>query len=350
MTKRDHTDQRGAILLALVVVLLLAASIALISRANRVAPAASLQLNAQRDGLDELLSSIRQQLITKAALEDNTPGTMPCPDGSNSCGVTIAGLSGTANANGVDFDASILVSLPDQDSSKVCTQYILAPSLRNFLQTDTRGGTQKAINPDLTPDLTVIDSAGRTSKAWAALLANAPVTTCSLSSLGYSLSVTSEASLSAATSSASAARLSLIQTRDILPALYTQVLQTLDTPTLQSYLNAHTTTTKSLAILRVADPDNFDAALAPPPTILVKGGSCSSSASAVCPEVLAGAPSSCATSSSLSTTAKVPVSWLCFNKWYDYVSYDPSSKTFIATDTASGLKCLRKSGVTTCSY
>jgi hypothetical protein len=348
-----RSRQRGIIMLAFVLLLLVIASAALLNRANRMSPSDALA-NTNRAALGDLLNALKPQLIAKAANEDNTPGAMPCPthgsssssSSAGSCVVSASALAGNFSIAGLDTAGAIKLSLPAAQTSPLCIQYALAPSLRNILSTDTRGSTQARINPGFSPDLIVVDSAGRSTKAWAALLSNMTAGVCSIASLGYQLDIAGNtATLSPIPGSDGSTAISIIQTRDILAALFTQVLQSMDIPSFQSYLQSNANGIASLSSIRAKDPAGFDAAISPGATLSNSSSSGSSSSSNACLGV-----TTTSASSSISTTYKTPVSWLCFNDWYSYVDYDKTTSILRATDSTSGLKCLRQSGKTTCTY
>ncbi|MDB5814961.1 MAG: hypothetical protein JWN23_2078 [Rhodocyclales bacterium] len=341
----SQSRQRGIIILAFTALLLVLAAAVMVTRANRIPSSVTIDTTS-RAQLVSLLNILKQQLIVQALGEDNTPGTLPCPN-SPSCSANAAGLAGTFNISGIDLPAAALISLPNPTSPSLCVQYVVAPSLRNSLGTSVRGTdpAQKEINPAFDPDLLFIDNSGTTTKAWAVLLANTSISSCSLSALGYQLTVNSStgiATLSANSSASMTTASSLIQKRDMISGLLAQALVSLDANnSFDSYLASKgLTTITNLAAIRTTDTSNFDAAMVPigstPTSGTCPGVQFSSSSSS--------SASSASSSSAASVTYKSPVSWLCFNGWYDHVNFDPTSNAFMATDSGSSLKCTRRSG------
>ncbi|MEC5387015.1 hypothetical protein VVD49_14880 [Uliginosibacterium sp. H3] len=341
--------------MAFMLLLVIVAAGTLLARANRLPTTASAD-SAARIQLTDLLDILKQQLINQILQEDNTPGSFPCPSGP-SCGVS-ADLASTFNVSGIDKAGASRLS-PPAVSNGLCVQYVIAPSVRNNVNTKDRStdAAQKKLNPYYDPDLTFIDNSGVAAKAWAILLANTSVTTCSLDSLGYQMTVDSTAGTAVVQALAAKPALTtttaslLIEKRDLLPGMFDQVLMAVDTPAFAAYLQGKTLTQPtSLSTIRSGDSGNFDDALKPAGASLTAGS---------CPGVQFGASSSssasasssaASSSSSAPTNFKYPVSWLCFNDWYGSLKYDPASRILTAQDSNTSLSCTRTSGKTQCSY
>ncbi len=323
--------QRGAVVLLSI---LLLAFLALMFAGHQVAQAAAPGAQSVRPqaALQEQLQELKYALLFKAMTEDNTPGTLPCPDLalSSSCAASVSGLSGELSP--------AALALPGFSSArKLCLQYVIAPSLRNSLDTVWRGNdpAQKRINPAYVADLSLVDPASDTSIAtWAVLLASYEISgSCSLDALGFQLSYSSNsgnARLQGSRASAINTTLLTIQRADLLQALLLQVLQTVDVATLKSYLaNLGLTSSAPLSNLRSAQPQQFDTALASPGVIAALG-SCNVDTSSPHPHASA-------------------VSWLCFNAWHDYIVFNPLDASFSISDAQSGLQCTRRNGLSSCA-
>jgi hypothetical protein len=323
--------QRGAVILLSI---LLLAFLTLMFAGHQVALAAAPGAQSARPqaALQEQLQELKYALLFKAMTEDNTPGTLPCPDLalSSSCAASVSGLSGELNTTAV--------ALPGFSSArKPCLQYVVAPSLRNSLDTVWRGNdpAQKRINPAYVADLSLIDPASNASiAAWAVLLASYETSgSCSLDALGFQLSYSSStgnARLQGSRASAINTTLLAIQRSDLLQTLLLQVLQTVDVATLKNYLaSLGLASSTRLSNLRAAQPQLFDAALASPGVIAALG-SCNVDTSSPHPHASA-------------------VSWLCFNAWHEHIIFNPLDASFSISDAQSGLQCTRQNGLSSCT-
>lgn len=353
---RCGSRQSGIILLAVMVLMMIVAAIALVSRANRLPSSATADTSARLQ-MSEFLNALKYQLVAQALSEDNTPGTMPCPNGAGSCSPDASSLVGDA-IRGISTSDVARTSLPTPTPPGLCLQYVLAPSLRNSLSTSYRGtdAAQKRVNPEYDEELSFSDDSGVSKRAWAVLLANTGISACSLSGLGYQLVVnatTGQGTLSVANDASKTTTAVLIEKRDIISALMSQALLPLDHEEFKTYLATKTLVAGTrLSAIRAADAAQFDTSVAPFGTTFGAASSASSTSSSACPAVVVTSGSS-----SSSTSYKTPVSWLCFNDWYAYVTYDKEREAFTAFDTkfsssslSSTLTCVRKSGTTSCSY
>lgn len=353
--------ERGAILLAFMALLLVITAGALLSRASRIPNKGAADV-AARVELQDVLESLRFELIALALKENNTPGTMPCPAGKKSCTADASALAGTLSNSDIDINQAKAVALGAPLPSNLCIQYVLAPSLRNFLSTASRGDTQKQVNPQYESDLAFTSSAGVTLHPWAVLFADAEANTCSLDALGYQLSTTTglEANLAPKNGSKAAAAVPL-ERRDIVAGLMDQALRALDTTPFATYIATKNPPVGTrLAAVREANRIDFDSAVAAgSPLSYGSSSSGSSSASAVasCPTVSVTASSSSSSSTSSGGASKgtnaVPASWLCFNDWYAYIEYDSATGALRAFDTTfppATLTCTRRAHTTSCTY
>jgi hypothetical protein len=118
---------------------------------------------SQRTGI--ALREAREALIQHAVWEDSSPGALLCPDldndgASDSCGPqTLLGR----------FPWKTVGIAPPRDGAGECLWYALSPGARSALKTDTRGGTQPALNPAFTGELGLAE-AGKTAQPVIAVL------------------------------------------------------------------------------------------------------------------------------------------------------------------------------------
>ncbi|MBL8482747.1 MAG: hypothetical protein JNJ60_11150 [Rhodocyclaceae bacterium] len=130
----------------------------------------------------KLLATAREALIARAAAEDNSPGSLPCPDtdgdgdadydpgGANPC----RGALGSAAFVG-HLPWKTLGIAPPRDPSGNCIWYILAAPFRNTIRTSWRGTpAYPAINPDTPAPLRLHLAAGVEVAAAALLIAPGP--------------------------------------------------------------------------------------------------------------------------------------------------------------------------------
>lgn len=339
-----RTTQGGYMLMAFAVLVFMAAITVMVARTNRIVGTGRADATT-RIRLADWLAEMKYALVFKAITEDNTPGTLPCPD-SPSCSVSGDGISGTL--------PSTVVDLPLDSPSGVCVQYVVDPALRNFIHTEWRGGSQPVINPHFIPSLTLIDAAGNQTKLWGVLLAGPSASdgNCSLATLGYTLDTSTGWTLTPTSSTSQTTQLTLLQKKDFMRGLFMQVLRSVDTAALENYLIALDGATGikppyQLAIARKVDMTTeaqtfssfaFDTTLLQPNT------------------TLGGIKNTCygvtqnGSSPSVEPTYKTPVSWLCFNNWYDYIQYSMTgtTPTFSLHDDDTGLTCTRSNGMTSC--
>ncbi len=93
----SQSRQCGIIILAFTLLLLVLAAAVMVTRANRLPSSVAIDTTS-RAQLVSLLNILKQQLIVQALGEDNTPGTLPCPN-SPSCSANAAGLAGQPSAS-----------------------------------------------------------------------------------------------------------------------------------------------------------------------------------------------------------------------------------------------------------
>ncbi|KAF7598781.1 MAG: hypothetical protein CGU29_10670 [Candidatus Dactylopiibacterium carminicum] len=138
-----HT--RGYVLLALLTLFL--ATIAAASASRLILLATDPHAEALRSRI--VLQEAREALMAYAALEDNSPGSLPCPDQNND-GWAESGI-GTNPCNAPHIGRLPWKTLGLgrlQDATGECLWYALSPDFRNTLQTSTRGQTQARLNPE----------------------------------------------------------------------------------------------------------------------------------------------------------------------------------------------------------
>ncbi|MBL8472921.1 MAG: hypothetical protein JNM98_14075 [Rhodocyclaceae bacterium] len=139
--------QRGAALLLAFALVFTLGLVMFVSRLPRRTP--DIATSAK------LLAVAREALVARAAAEDNSPGSLPCPDidgdgdadfqagGANPC----RGALGTVAYVG-HLPWKTLGIPPPRDPAGNCVWYILAAPFRNTIRTSWRGGASyPALNP-----------------------------------------------------------------------------------------------------------------------------------------------------------------------------------------------------------
>ncbi|MCL2525137.1 MAG: hypothetical protein FWF20_04275 [Betaproteobacteria bacterium] len=129
-----HQSQRGVILIGLMLVLVIAASLVFLQRAN------GLPLAREREAKTiAALTAARDALLARAALDDNRPGSLPCPDLlTNIPGNNIPG-DGKADLLAGDKCPAYAGWLPwrtldmddPRDASGTSLWYVLSPNFRD---------------------------------------------------------------------------------------------------------------------------------------------------------------------------------------------------------------------------
>ena len=341
---RRHA-QTGYIALATAAILLLATSIYIGRGLVRHSPSGESERARTL-----ALRDARYALLARAALEDSTPGTLPCPD--------IDGDGDSDNANCSIAQPEALGCLPwrtlglppGEQYGLARLWYALSPTFKNSHSAQNRNTAAEQINLDNFGSLTLRSLAGNTPAIAVIIAPGAPNTgqnrsglDCNaatapaflespgLTALPFS-NATGDGNIVLAAANANFNdRLEVIDHDALFRPVLSVILNAFaspDEPTLQRYyastgslppqaLNLSPSGYKAPATIdrTTAGPVLFDHNF---------NGSASLQAGAAgtnCNSVVDGSGPS----------TKYPASWLCYNRWYDYIQYSPSASPSSAT-------------------
>lgn len=143
--KHNRHDQRGVILIGLMVVLIVASGLTFLHRANG-SNATAIERDAKT--MAALLSA-RDALLARATLDPNRPGSLPCPDTDNDGIADLAFPNCTAYAGWLPWRTLDLNDPRDAVGERLW--YVLSPNFND-------GNT--AINSNTTTSLTLDGQAG----------------------------------------------------------------------------------------------------------------------------------------------------------------------------------------------
>jgi hypothetical protein len=349
---RARHSQGGYLLLAMAALILMSTTIYLAGglASQRVSgESAKYQALALRDA--------RSALIAYAAMEDSTPGSLLCPDSNNN------GDSDSANC--ASSIPEILGCLPWRTLGLAPGEfynierlwYVLTPEFRNTRPADERTLPARQINLDNFGALNLRDQSGGTTNIIAAVIApgvaiaqqnrpnlsgcnttNSPayLEAAPIGGVLYSNASASGDVLQIPRSSVFNDHVLTITREELLRPVLRVVLEAFAAPAgnpnqfgLRKYFNTSgakftpmtlqttapfTPDYRQTSIMnRAADANLFD-------------GSFDRSKYPSSPSLATGA-SNCndVTSTAAGTTTKFPVSWLCYNNWYAYIEYRPTS-------------------------
>lgn len=305
------------------------------------------------------LHDAKTALIAYSMLDENTPGSLPCPApvAVEPGGETwIKGEAGSCDdaAQPLEvlgrFPWKTLGIEPPIDGSNECLWYAIHYPFRNSIPNDQRGGTS-AINPQNAAlnglVVKAADSSIPNSKAMAVLFAPgvtldgkaktaSQLSSCNLGAATAFLDATSTVDNSSASGTVVSGPASTtfndqvlpLSSNDILRPTLRHVLQQLNQTDVRTWLRA-VPSDVTLADARAADKLNFDKKVLAPASILeipittyiYPNGSC---------------PSIDSTGASL----KYPVFSLCYNGWYDLISLNTTTqKLSLSLGNGSSYAC-----------
>lgn len=116
------------------------------------------------------LRQAREALIQHAVWEDSSPGALLCPDLDNDGASDSCGPSSLLGR----FPWKTVGIAPPRDGAGECLWYALSPGARSALKTDSRGGTQPALNPSFSGELSLTEAGMPTQPVIAVLIAPGP--------------------------------------------------------------------------------------------------------------------------------------------------------------------------------
>jgi hypothetical protein len=351
--KRHARMEGGYVLLAMAALLLLTASI-YFARGLIARPTSDESIQAQMLALRDA----KNALIAYGAIEDSTPGSLPCPDVDND------GDSDTTNCSvGAPETLGCLpwktLGLPPGEQYGIeRIWYALSPTFKNSLNASLRNIPARQINLRNAGSMTVRTQSGGTSII-AAVIAPGHALTGQVRPpfANHTCDTTTASAYLEAKTIGTVAFSNASGTGDIVrsapDANFNDTVQTLShdevlRPVLRTVLAAFAApakpalyglrkyfensgvtpsalqdiTTTPNSMKRGADSANFDASFDvssyPVPPKLVTG-------SAGCNEVAnTTGTTSARFPNGAATSTKFPVSWLCYNDWYSDIEYQPS--------------------------
>lgn len=331
MRKAGHSQSGYVLLLA--VGILLAATTAVAVRGMWSVGNAT-ELRSHRQSL-LALQKAREDLVSFALSEDNTPGSMPCP-ATNASAVSSSCSASSAYTPG-RFPFASMNSVRVAGANNECLWYAVSPSFRNFLQTTSRSASdpdQSPINPENRGSLILHQDAHDPGTRAIAILFDPAMSSAEETHTSGCRQGASTSFLLVSSNRDPATgdvhfylngkdRALAVTADDVYPRLARHVLFSLERT--RQY-GATMSSVVNLGQLRAATPD-FDVDVLKAPNALNNA----------CRDALGNKPAD-----------KTVEAWLCFNDWFRFVLVSPGGHEGVrlTLDTAPGLSTSQRCALT----